>query len=125
MTTNIYPAIVHDLHSKVRKFIDNLNLEGQIDLDSQGYPFVVNIVPLSGSFQVKIIRNSQYESFTLNPRKRTAKPIMTWNPDDGYVRPTPNKSKISIDDPEKKSTERKRRPAFEAFEHLVNGILEN
>lgn len=126
MHTNIYPTVVHDLHTKVRNYIDELNGSGQIDLDKQGYPYVLEVNSVSGSFQVKIVRNRQVESFTLNPRKRIAKPIITWNPEDGYHRPAPKKQVIQIDDPkDSRKIERKKRPAFENFESLVNDILES
>lgn len=120
---NIYRSIMFDLNPKVKAYIDTLNQEGQIDLDTHGYPYVISVEREGPNFVVKMVRNQKAESFVLNPRKK-ADPVITWNPNDGYVRKT-QKQVIDMDDgkEEKPRGERQRRVAFEAFEQIVETIL--
>ena len=116
---NIYTMVVFDLHPKVKDFIDSLNTEGQIDLDSSGYPYVIGVDSQGSNITVTMVRGGQQESFVLNTRKRR-EPILSWNKDDGFIR-SGGKKTITFDNVKDRS-ERKKRP-MESFDKLLEQIL--
>lgn len=119
--TNIYPAVAFDLNRKVKEYIDQLNQEGQIDLDERGYPYLLSVDRQGPNYVVKIARNNKVESFILNPRKK-AEPVKSWS-DDRFVR-RGGKQVISIDDEqENPRRERAKRTAFEDYDYVVDQIL--
>ena len=112
--------VVFDLHPKVKDYIDTLNTEGQIDLDSSGYPYVIGVDSQGSNITVSMVRGGQQESFVMNTRKRR-EPILSWNKDDGFVR-RGGKKVISLDNTKDRS-ERKKRP-MESFNKLLEQILQ-
>ena len=119
---SIYSTVVFDLHPKVKDFLDQLNAEGQIDLDPNGYPFLVSVNQQGPNHVVAIGRNNRLENFVINPRRR-AEPICSWNREDGFKRPQ-TKQVIMIGQPNQQRSERQRR-TFESFKKLVNNMLES
>ena len=120
---NIYSVIVYDLKPKVSDFIDDLNERGQIDLDANGYPYIIKIDAKGPNHMCHIVRNGQVENFVMNTRKRRP-PICSWNENDGYVR-RGGKKVITVDtvgDGEGRRPERAKR-TFEAFQRLTDQIL--
>lgn len=124
---NIYSAIVFDLHPRVKDFIDQLNNDGQIDLDDDGYPFILKMDNNGGNKICHIVRNGAQENFILNTRKRKADPVHSWNPEDGFRRFF-GKRVININvggDEEGKRKERARRTSFESIDRIVDQILDD
>ena len=119
---SIYSTIVFDLHPRVKEFLDQLNADGQIDLDPTGYPFLIGVDRQGGNFLVNIARNSRQENFIINPRRK-ADPVMSWNPQDGFAR-SGGKQVIVVQAPDQDGVrkERQRRP-MESFQRLVDNIL--
>jgi len=120
---NIYSAIVFDLNKKVKGFIDQLNNDNQIDLDDDGYPYIVKVDRNGPNIVCHLVRNNKLENFILNSRKRKP-PIPSWNPEDGFVR-LGGKKVIAIapsgdDGPKRERLKR----TFESFERVVDQIFE-
>lgn len=124
---NIYSAVVFDLHPRIKDYIDQLNNDGQIDLDTDGYPFILKIDDSGGNKICHIVRNGAQENFILNTRKRKD-PVNSWSPEDGFRRFF-GKRVISIntDDAEEegKRKERAKRTSYESIDRLINQILDD
>ncbi len=121
---NIYSAVVFDLHPKVKEFLDSLNDLGQIDLDANGYPYLLAVEKTGSNVEIRLVRNGQQESAIMNTRKR-ADPILSFSHDDGFKRKG-GKRVISVDAEEDKNAprpERARRPSMESFRQLTDDIL--
>jgi len=122
---NIYASIIFDLHKKVRNYLEQLDAEGQIDRDSNGYPYLIKVEKQGPNFVVYISRNNRMENFVLNPRKR-AEPIKTWKTDDGFERQD-HTNTVMIQKPvstDGKVTRERRKVKPVVFEHIVKGILD-
>ena len=121
---NIYSAVVFDLHPRIKEYIDQLNDDGQIDLDGDGYPFILK-VDTNGSNKVcQIVRNGRQENFIINTRKRKD-PITSWSPEDGFRRFFGKRVvSINTNDDEGKRKERAKRSSYESIERIVDQILE-
>ena len=123
---NIYSAVVFDLHPRIKDYIDQLNTDGQIDLDDDGYPYLLKIDTNGSNKICQLVRNGKQENFILNTRKRKD-PIVSWNPEDGFRRFF-GKRVVSIDtNPEKTSArpERQKRSSTESFQRIAGQILED
>lgn len=121
---NIYSVVVFDLKPKVKEFIDKLNNEGQIDLDSNGYPYLLKVEQQGPNHVCHVVRNGKQENFIMNTRRR-ADPITSWNPSDGYKRMGGKKVVVvSTDSEDGPRGERAKRRSFESFKRLTNQILE-
>lgn len=119
---SIYAVVVFDLHPKVKEFIDQLNQDGQIDLDPTGYPYLIKCDRQGANFVVQISRNNRIENFVLNPRKKVA-PVCSWNPNDGFVRAV-QKQTMVMQPPIDPGRERARRDvSISAIESLVEFIM--
>jgi hypothetical protein len=119
---NIYSVVVFDLHPKVRELIDQMNDEGQIDLGSDGYPYLLSAEKTGPNYDIQFVRNGNQENIIMNTRKK-AEPVRSWNPNDGYKR-TGGKKVITVDTSgDDKRPERARRPSMESFLHLTDAIL--
>lgn len=118
---NIYPKIVYDLNPRIKRVIDELNRDGQIDVDSNSHPFVLSVQSLEqpNTYMVYIVRNGTKENFVVNTRKQK-EPVLSWNPNDGYKRPE-NKKEMINQQSDKSKSERKKR--FETYKKVVNHIL--
>ncbi len=117
---NIYSAVVFDLHPRVKELIDQLNDSGQIDLDSDGHPWLLAVDRQGANTVVKIVRNGQQESIILNTR-RQRDPHLSWNPDDGFERKARRAIPISAaETPDRR--ERRKRTA-EAIERIVDKLI--
>lgn len=124
---NLYSAVVFDLHPRIKDYIEQLNHDGQIDLDDDGYPFIVKIDTTGGNKICHMVRNGQQENFIINTRKRNADPVTSWQPEDGYRRMF-GKRVIAINTaPEGaiKRAERAKRSSFESIQRIVGQILED
>ena len=124
---NIYATVVFDLHPKVRAFLDQLNTDGQIDLDPAGYPYLVKVDRNGANYHTQISRNNRMEHFILNPRKK-ALPVCSWNTGDGFTRPQ-QKQVLVVQQPKTeggptKERER-RRVSTAAVESIVEAIMED
>ncbi len=124
---NIYSAVVFDLHPRIKDYIDQLNGDGQIDLDQDGYPFILKIDDQGGNKVCHIVRNGAQENFIINTRKKRD-PINSWKPDDGFRRFF-GKRVISIDtsdgEEEGKRKERAKRTSVESIDRIMGQILES
>ena len=122
---NIYASIIFDLHKKVRNYLEQLDAEGQIDRDSNGYPYLIKVERQGPNFVVYISRNNKMENFVLNPRKR-AEPIKTWKADDGFERQD-HTNTVMIQKPapsDGKVTRERRKVKPVVFEHIVKDIFD-
>jgi hypothetical protein len=117
---SIFATVVFDLHPKVKAFLEQLNSDGQIDLDPSGYPYLISVDRMGTNFVARISRNNRVENFVLNPRKQV-EPVCSWNPNDGFMRPQQKQVSI-VQAPTTSSTERKKVTA-EAFAAIVESIL--
>lgn len=118
---NIYTAVVFDLKKKIKAEIDHLNDGGQIDLDNDGYPYLIKIEQSGNNHVCHIVRNGRIENFLLNTRKRR-EPIYSWNGSDGYIR-RGGKKVISIGSPEEADRRERQKRSFESFTRIVKQIL--
>jgi len=118
---NIYTAVVFDLKKKIKDEIDRLNDGGQIDLDNDGYPYVVKIEQSGKNHVCHIVRNGRLENFLLNTRKRR-EPLYSWNAGDGYMR-RGGKKVITVGSPEEKNRRERTKRSFESFTRIVKQIL--
>lgn len=120
---NIYSAIVFDLHPRIKDYIDQLNSDGQVDLDDDGYPYIVKLDNVGGNKICHIVRNGQMENFIINTRKRVKQPVVSWNPKDGFRRFF-GKRVVSVSGPDdSKRPERQKRSSLESIQRLVGQIL--
>lgn len=122
---SIYAMVVFDLHAKVSEFLDHLNQEGQIDLDSSGYPYLIQCDRQGPNFVAKISRNNRMENFVLNPRKK-AEPRCSWDAADGYSRPASQNRAMLVQDPSEDMNRRERTRrvvSMEAVTEIVDNIL--
>jgi len=122
---SIYAVSVFDLHKKIKNYLDNLNSEGQIDLDTSGYPYLISCKRNGPNYIVEISRNNKLENFVLNPRKKTD-PVKSWNENDGFRRPE-QKQKVMVQSPEEPNKkERGRRDVkLSMIESVVENILKD
>lgn len=122
---NIYSAVVFDLHPRIKSFLDQLNDDGQIDLDDDGYPYIVKVDRNGPNHVCHMVRNGKMENFILNTRKKKD-PVCSWKPEDGFRRLF-GRRVISIDtgaDQDGKRPERQKRITPESVQRIVNQILE-
>lgn len=128
---NIYSAVIFDLNPVLKRYIDKLRDDGQIDLDDHGYPYLLKVRRDGPNHVCDIVRNGKMENFIINTRKKKRGPICSWDEDDGYVR-TGGKKVISIDDasgekpePSKQNSKRAERPlrTLESFKRITTDIL--
>ncbi len=118
---NIYSAIVFDLNKRIKEFIDELNNIGQIDLDDNGYPYVLKVEKHGPNFVCHVVRNGQEENFIINTRKKRD-PEISWDGNDGFQR-AGGKRVVMINKPDEvPKRERQKRP-MESFERITNQIL--
>ena len=117
--TNIYPLVVFDIHKRIREYIDKLKEEGQIDLDSNGYPYLVKVDGNGSNHTVQIVRDNKLESFLINTRKRQD-PITSWKTDDGYKN---HAVKQTVDVPQDQIQDRSERAKRESYDNIVDKIL--
>jgi len=121
---NIYSVVVFDLKPKVKDYIDKLNDAGQIDLDENGYPYLVKVEQQGPNHVCHIVRNGKMENFILNTRRKSD-PITSWNGADGYKRTGGKKVVVvSTNSEEKPRGERAKRRSFESFRRLTNQLLQ-
>jgi len=118
---NIYTAVVYDLKKKIAAELDRLNDSGQIDLDDDGYPYVVKIEQSGKNHVCHIVRNGRLENFLLNTRKKK-EPIYSWNGSDGYMR-RGGKKVITINSPGEDNRRERTKRSFESFTRIVKQIL--
>jgi hypothetical protein len=121
---NIYSTVVFDLHPKVRELIDSLNSQGQIDLDDNGYPYLLTAEKTGSNYHIGLVRNGSQESVVMSTRKK-ADPVKSWDPLDGFRR-TGGKKVITVDTSggDDLRPERARRPSMESFQRLTDEILQ-
>lgn len=121
---NIYSAVVFDLNPRIAGYIDELNKAGQVDLDDDGYPFLLSVQKQGANHVCHIVRNGAQENFIINTRKKRD-PVCSWSQDDGYAR-TGGKKVIQIQPatPEAPKPERRKR-TIEAFQRLVNQLIKS
>lgn len=119
---NIYMAVVYKMKPKVREYIDKLNDEGQIDLDDNGYPYVLNIEPQGANVMCQIVRNGASENFLMNTRSK-ADPIESWDRNDGFMR-RGGKKVIMVTTPQQDGAKPERaKRTLETFTRIVEQIL--
>ena len=121
---NIYSAVIFDLHPRIKGYIDELNQSGQIDLDNDGYPFLLSVQRQGQNHVCQTVRNGAQENFIINTRRK-AEPICSWDNNDGFVRQG-GKRVIQIQpaapsEAEPKPERRKR--TVESFERIVDQIV--
>jgi len=120
---NIYSNVVFDLNKKISNFIDGLNNSNQIDLDDDGYPYLISVNRVGPNFVVHIVRNNKVENFILNTRKRKD-PITSWNPQDGYQR-RGGKKVVSVDTSADAPRRERAKRSYESFERLTDQLLKD
>ncbi len=120
---NIYSNVVFDLNKKIGNFIDELNNTNQIDLDDDGYPYLISVNRVGPNFVVHIVRNNKVENFILNTRKRKG-PITSWDANDGFQR-RGGKKVISVDTSADAPRRERQKRSYESFERLMNQILKD
>jgi len=120
---NIYSNVVFDLNKKISNFIDGLNNSNQIDLDDNGYPYLISVNRVGPNFVVHIVRNNKVENFILNTRKRKD-PITSWNPQDGYQR-RGGKKVVSVDTSADTPRRERAKRSYESFERLTDQLLKD
>lgn len=121
---NIYSVIVFDLKPKIKDYIEKLNNEGQIDLDSNGYPYLIKVEQQGSNHICHIVRNGKMENFIMNTRRR-ADPIPSWDGTDGYKRVGGKKVVVvKTDTDDKPRGERAMRRSFESFRRLTKQLIE-
>lgn len=122
---NIYSAVIFDLHPRISGYLDELNKAGQVDLDGDGYPYILSVDKQGTNHVCQIVRNGSQENFILNTRKKRD-PICSWDSKDGYVRKG-GKRVIQIDTgepaPEQPRPERRKR-TIESFKRIVRQIVD-
>lgn len=109
---NIFAMVIHDLHPKIRDYLEELKATGQIDVDANGHPHLISVDRAGGNHVVKIGRNNKIENFVINSRKKAA-PILSWNESDGFVRKSAAPTQVTPSD--RPNGERERRRVYEAF----------
>ncbi len=123
---NIYSAVIFDLHPRISGYIDELNKAGQIDLDDNGYPFLLSVQRQGNNHVCQMVRNGAQENFIINTRKKRD-PVCSWDSNDGYVRQG-GKRVIQIQ-PVASGTEapkpERRKRTFEAFRRLVDQMIKS
>ena len=122
---NVYSMIVFDLHNRIREYIDGLNNDGQIDLDSNGYPYLIKVDKQGSNHICHIARNGKIENFILNTRKRQD-PITSWA-DDGFQRVGENKPIKLVASTGNQGNQQKGERAkitAESYDNLVSQILD-
>lgn len=118
---NIYATVAFDLHPRARDFIEQLNREGQIDLDATGHPYLLNVQKVGPNLKLEIVRNNAAETILINTRKK-APPLTTWDTQDGYVRQKNNQTMIVQPQAGAPRPERSRR-TLESYRKMVDEIL--
>lgn len=117
---NIYPVIVYDLKKKMKAFVDKLNDEGQIDLDDNGYPYIIKIDRSGNNNILYILRNNTQETVIINPRSKRD-PVVSWNYNDGFKR-TGGKKLVTYKSEKGTGGERRKRNVG-FFESLIDTML--
>lgn len=121
---NIYSAVIFDLHPRISGYIDELNKAGQIDLDDNGYPFLLSVERQGPNHVCHTVRNGAQENFIMNTRKKRD-PVCSWDNTDGYVRKGGKRViQIQASAPEAPKPERAKR-TVEAFHRLVDQLLKS
>jgi len=120
---NIYSNVVFDLNKKIAGYIEELNNTNQIDLDENGYPYLLSVDRVGPNFVVQIVRNNRVENFILNTRKQKG-PITSWMDSDGYQR-SGGKKMISVDAKGDGTRRERQKRSFETFEKLTDQILKD
>lgn len=119
LSPNIFSAIVHDLHPKIREFLDSLDQSGQIDRDETNSPHVVAVeVPGPSVFRCVFMRNGKPENFILHTRRR-AEAVRSWNDGDGYKRAEREIPSKNDESPSRKERDRRKH----TYESIVEQIL--
>lgn len=119
---SIYSAVVFDLHPKVKSFLDQLNAQGQIDLDHGGYPYLVKCDRNGNNYVTYISRNNSLVNFVLNPRKQ-ASPVISWDVNDGFQRPQQKQVVVMQQEPDSNVSRERTKVRFETIEHIIEAIL--
>ncbi len=121
---NIYSAVIFDLHPRISGYIDELNKAGQIDLDDNGYPFLLSVQRQGPNHVCQMVRNGAQENFIINTRKKRD-PVCSWDSNDGYMRKG-GKRVIQLQSPapEAPKPERRKR-TFETFRRLVGQLIKD
>lgn len=118
---NIYASVAFDLHPRARDFIDQLNREGQIDLDPAGHPYLLGVQKVGPNLKLEIVRNNALETILINTRKKAA-PLTTWNTNDGYVRKN-NEQTMIVQPPAGGARPERSRRTIESYRKMVDEIL--
>ena len=120
---NIYSIVHFDLKPKIAQFIKDLDERGQIDLDDNGYPYLLKMDCKGSNHMCHIVRNGKAENFVMNTRKRK-EPLCSWNESDGYVRKG-GKKVITVVAPEggEHRGERAKRTVEAAYCRLTDQLL--
>jgi len=120
---NIYSSVVFDLNKKIGNYIDDLNSNNQIDLDDDGYPYLLSVNRNGSNIVVHIVRNNKIENFIINTRKRRA-PITSWNEADGYQR-RGGKKVVSVDTGDDAPRRERQKRSYESFVKITDQILKD
>jgi len=117
--------------SGATRYVDELNSAGQVDLDSNGEPFVISYEDVAGEqtlIRVFIKRNNTKQNFVINKRSRTGSPKRaSFDTDDGWKRDDSAKPETIDEKPKPKSSakpnqERSRRAGLN-FETVIKTLL--
>jgi hypothetical protein len=111
MATKNYYFDLTALYPNIGRYVDALDKQGQIDLDSSDIPFVLGFKPIEsvgGVFvSVNISRNNKMVLFNMKAG-RVTKPRNPVNTEDGWERP-PREEKLVIQPDEKQGSGKERR----------------
>lgn len=85
---NVYYKFKQDIGSQAAKYIDQLDLDGQIDRDNNSDPYVTGYerIPGTNMVRINVSRDGQQHTLTMNPRARTGPDRSTFDPKDGWKR---------------------------------------
>lgn len=125
---NYYAQIIGRLSGPLKSYVDQLDVEGQIDRDVMRRPFLTKVVAEgNGTYTLYFLRNRVLVSTLFNPRSKEKVVHRSWNPNDGYRRRDFAQITADFDEPEDRS-ERMRRESFERLNHdrylrMVDALL--
>lgn len=117
------------LYPNIGRYVDVLDKEGQIDLDSSDIPFVLGFKPIEsvgGVFvSVNISRNNKMVLFNMKAG-RVTKPRNPVNTEDGWERPAREEKLVIQPDEQKGSGKERRRIAAESldFQTMAKRLIE-